>query len=116
MAMQGGHMGMSFMAYGKIGERIISAMKNEPFNAAVKNPKLFTALLEPHYDEITNVFEGHLQKHYAKIQQLVMEKAYDIEILKIHQNVKLLKELPSAYWEAIWATNDKINQTTSNPR
>ncbi len=112
MSMQGGHMALYFGAYYTIGKRSIAKMTNEEFNLALEEPTKFTEILQPHTQEINNVFENYLANTVDKIQALVLEKAFDLEILKIHQNVKLLKELPSAYWEAIFSTNKKIGDAT----
>lgn len=110
MAMQGGHMALYFGAEYTIGKRLIASMSNEEFNKSVSNPQMFINKIEPHYRVITGAFEQHINTDIDRIQNLVLEKAFDLEILKIHQNVKLLKELPSAYWEAIWSTGDKVQQ------
>ncbi len=113
MAMQGGHMALYFGAMYQFGKRIVSSQTNESFNAIAKNPKLLTQMLDPHYKEITNAFENHANSQFERVQTLVMEKAYQIEILKVHQNVKLLKELPSAYWQAIFETEKTISNIDS---
>lgn len=115
MAMQGGHMALLFGAEYTIGKRLIASMSNEEFNSAKDNPQQFTDKLKPHYEKITQMFESELATNFSRIQELVLDKAFDIEILKVHQNVKLLKELPSAYWEAIFSTVEKIEGTQSSP-
>lgn len=101
MSMQGGHMALYFGAYYTIGKRSMAKLTNEEFNLAMEEPSRFTNILEPHTNEITNAFEKYLSTHVDRIQEKVLDKAYDLEILKIHQNVKLLKELPATYWEAL---------------
>jgi len=114
MSMQGGHMALYFGAYYTIGKRSMARLTNEEFNLAMEEPDKFTDILAPHQKAITQAFEKHLNEDIDRIQNLVLEKAFDIEILKIHQNVKLLKELPQAYWDAIFAVTDKLpNDQTS---
>lgn len=124
MSMQGGHMALYFGAEYTIGKRLIASMSNEDFNKAVVDPRLFINRIDPHYKQITAVFERYLDENVDRIQKAVMNRAYDVEIYKIEQNVKLLLNLPQAYWDALFQTNEKINQsegqtTTSgrtNPR
>ncbi len=108
MPMQGGHMALNFGAFYTFGTRSVDSQDNASFNAMKENPQLLISKLEPHYKAITTAFEKHVNESIDKTQNTVLDKAYDLEILKIHQNVKLLKELPSAYWEAIFSTRDKI--------
>ncbi len=118
MSMQGGHMALYFGAEYTIGKRLIASMSNDEFNFAVKNPLLFIAKIDVHYREITKVFEKYLDEHVDRIQQKVLEKAFEVEKLKVMQNVKLIKELPAVYWEAIWSVNNTLEQTFNpeNPR
>jgi len=110
MSMQGGHMALYFGAMYKFGTRFVDSLDNETYNSYKLKPALLIAALKPMNDAITDAFMTRLNTDIDPIQNRVLDKAYDLEILKIHQNVKLLKELPSAYWEAIWSTNQKINQ------
>ncbi len=115
MAMQGGHMALYFGAYYKFATRFVDSQTNEDFNKMKADPKLLSAALRPHYDEITNQFHHHIKETSPHIQREVLTKAYELEILKIHQNVKLLKELPSAYWDAIFNASARLQSSEQNP-
>jgi len=108
MAMQGGHMAIYFGGYYKFATRLVDSQDNTTFNKMKANPKLVTELLKPHYDEITRQFHEHVAQSADIIQALVITKAYDLEILKIHQNVKLILSLPKAYYDAIISHQNKM--------
>lgn len=119
MAMQGGHMALYFGAFYKFATRLMDSQSNETFNALANDPKKLMNFLDPYSKAITEQFITRLKEETDTIQRLVLDKAYDMEILKIHQTVKLLKELPSAYWNAIFEVNKKIDEadgTTPPPK
>ena len=102
MSLQGGHMALYFGAEYTIGKRLISSMSNEDFNKAVTNPQIFINRIEVQYEAITKQFQKHIEDHHAEIQKIVLDKAYELEVLKAHLNVKLLKELPKEYFDAFF--------------
>jgi len=122
MVLQGGDMALNFGAYYKFGTRFVDSQSNDDFNAMKKNPTILTNLLAPHREELFKAFQETIAKNSDPMQRLVMTKAYDLEILKIEQNVKLLLALPQAYYDAIFQVNQKIqtsvgefaNQDTDN--
>ena len=118
MSMQGGHMALYFGSYFAFSKRLVAAQSNEQFNEMVDNPELLPNMLKPHEDAIVKAFKNHVSKHSKEIQQIVMERAYDLEILKANLNYKLLLDLPKEYFtllgESIAKTVDPTFQRVNN--
>ncbi len=116
MVLQGGQMALDFGAQYTIGKRIMAALSNEKFNEGVKDPHVFTEILKPHHQEMTKRFIESVKNDTPVIQKLVMEKAYDLEMLKIEQNVKLILAMPAAYFDAIHYGMNRLEGREDDPR
>ena len=57
--------------------------------------------LKPFFDSNYNFFKKQAEEHWVDIQKHILDKAHDLELLKVEYNIRLLKELPPEYLEAL---------------
>ena len=101
MTLQTANLAIAFGFLNQVGGRLSGSLTNEEVDAIKKDPMKIQEFLKPFFDSNYNFFKKQAEEHWVDIQKHILDKAHDLELLKVEYNIRLLKELPPEYLEAL---------------
>jgi hypothetical protein len=114
MTLQTSNMALTFGFYYNLAGRLSGSLTNEEVEQMKKNPNEVLEFLKPYFDENYKFFKKQAETHWLEIQTHILDKAHELEILKVQYNIQLLKDVVPAYLEEIKKLSDESIPTIGN--
>jgi hypothetical protein len=99
----------SFFMSGAISKRMVKALSNEQFNKEFKNNFQDLRAWQEQQNRLDREMFYRSLEAANEVQKKIIDEGIKVELAKIDGKIRLWKEMPSAYWDAIANNATKLD-------